>query len=225
MGERNFIILIWKSRKRNLRRCRHLVSEVTTLAEKDDPMIQNEVIEKFSEQIRRWRRLTSTEQDGIISDSLDTYRRKITEGEQIQQPLNFLLSVARNHKRRAFSKRKESQVKERAYRALLAPDRHRGSVAFRSHSPVEEVVEATPVYLDLDSSPTWHGLPPLHKELFRLVIVEELPVATAARMIGESRSTAKSWLQRDKQKLSCDERLRQLAKIDQRNPMESLQCQ
>ena len=211
--------------KRNLRRCRHLLSDVTTLAEKDDPMIRNEVIEKFSKDVHRWRELTSTEQDEVVSVALTTFSRKVSEGEQFKKPLNFLFKAARKLKMKAFERRVACQAKDEKYRAQFAPDRHRGSVAFRSHSPVEEVVEASPVHLDLDSSPTWHGLPPLHKELFRLVVVEELPVATAARKIGESRSTAKSWLQRDKQKLSCDERLRQLAKIDQRNPMESLQCQ
>ena len=186
-------------------------------------MIEPQVVKLFTESVQRWRQLTVIEQDEIISNSLDAFRKKSTEGEVFAKPLHWLLAAAKKLKLATFRQRKKVQLRHEEYQSTFIPDRHHGREGV-ARSRTSHDIEGSGS-LELDSSDEWSRLKPDHKELFRLVFVEELQITEAAKVLGVSRSTAKSWIARDRRTLSRDRQLRLMAKIDQRRGQKGAQCQ
>lgn len=185
-------------------------------------MIEPTMIKQLVQRVERWRQLSVTEQDEIVSDVLEAYRKKSMDGQQFAKPLHWLLAAARKLKLATFRQRKKRQLRHEKYQSTFISDRHLGDEgSFGSHNSQSSDGSGS---LELEFSDEWNRLKPDHKELFRLVFVEELQITEAAKVLGVSRSTAKSWIVRDRRTLSRDPQLRLMAKIDQRLSEKGVQC-
>ena len=184
-------------------------------------MIEPAVVRQLTQTVERWRQLSVTEQDEIISDVLEAFRKKSMDGQQIAKPMHWLLAAAKRLKLATFRRRREMRIRHEVYQSTFIPDRHHGDEGV-VRSRVSRCIEDSRS-LELDSSEEWNQLNPDHKELFRLVFVEELQITEAAKVLGVSRSTAKSWIVRDRRTLSRDPQLRLMAKIDQRRSEKGVQ--
>lgn len=149
--------------------------------------IDKNFIEWIRQQISQWTRYSTEEHDEILSRTLV----RLAQNGGVNAPKRWSLSVAKNVGLELI--REQSRARD-------------SLVELSSHTVFTSKIE-------LNMSPAWRRLPSKHRELFRLVYVDGQPVSVAARTLNVKRSTAKSWLDRDKAKLRQDATLRALAGV------------
>ncbi len=169
--------------------------------------IVNDTVSRFVLKVRKWQ-MNSWDQDVVISRSLELLWIKGRK-ETIQEPDRWLLTTAkyiRKETQRDEVRRREVINECRA--SLGTTSRHNGELMTTSRR--QETKSRTSIQ-DLTQSPVWSALDGTHRELFRLVFVEEQSTARAARELGINRSTAKSWIERDSRRLQQCPVLQRLA--------------
>lgn len=149
-------------------------------------------LEAVRAKIGCWRTVRPHDAEDILSDALYAWVRR-AEIEAIRNPQAWLLRAAqlytRNHRRRS-----------RSPKCLIEGTDSRPGAPPSGDSSVRETV-----------CEVLAGLPHNHRRIVELCDLQQLTVAGAARELGVSRSTAKSWRSRAHKSLGKNPRLIALA--------------
>lgn len=161
----------------------------------------------FRTEIDRWNCCSEDEREEIYSETVARYWQRQVDPQRppITNRIGWLLGTAKRVRleRHRIAIRDSSvrvqQLDKTGWTSLAAnPNRESGQPSRR---------------IPFEGSSAWCELSGLHRQLFLRVKVDGISLSVAATELGLNRSTAKSWIDRDRRKLSRDETLRTLAGV------------
>lgn len=171
------------------------------------PSISTREIDAFRSEVEKWRsRFNTDERDEIVSETLTSFAKAHCAGQQILKPSRWLLSAAKfvaKNLRRKWAEERRSRIQylndkivADARQGRLGKPIHRGAISQKADlgncdAKANAAVATALARLSEDQ-----------REIVRLCIVGEYKVSEAADILGVCRSTAKSWLDRAKERLS-----------------------
>lgn len=156
-------------------------------------VITSRTVRIFTNRVESWFRLSQEQRDEVISQSLAVFSQKVNRGERIEEPLRWLMKTAKLL-RRAIIRQEQKRVKCESRDLTELED----SISIQSFPSEDEIRISDAVDKALSR------LSENEQSMIRMHDVKEITISNAARALGVSRSTAKSWYSRARRKLQRD---------------------
>lgn len=167
-------------------------------------MITANQVDDFAREVRKWRTLSTEEQENVISKALELFHTKGSAAE-IREPVRWLLRAAKWIRREELRHRKQYRERFAELCECLIPDRRRNGKPVGRETATESIES-----LHVNRSETSHSracrqalesLTVKERQVVELCDIAGFMPAEAGRILSMGRSTTKSHLTRAHKKL------------------------